>query len=72
MQTTLRSRRIRYLLAMPQAARLLALSIAAQEKGDTRVAQELFELAMEYMERADAVSQQQQQIQPQAEKEQDR
>lgn len=57
---------------MPQAARLLALSIAAQEKGDTRVAQELFDLAMEYMEKGEVVVQQQQQIQTKAEKEEER
>jgi hypothetical protein len=56
---------------MPQASRLLALSIAAQEKGDIRVAQELFDLAMEYMEKTEAAVQQRQQTQPEAKKEQE-
>jgi hypothetical protein len=47
-----------------QASRLLALSIAARERGDDQAADEFMKLAMEAMERDEQpVVQQQQQIQ---------
>jgi hypothetical protein len=50
-----------------QASRLLALALSALDKGDLRAANDLTEMAMEFMNRASAaqqVGQQQQQIQP--------
>jgi hypothetical protein len=52
-----------------QASRLLALSIAARERGDDQGADEFMKLAMEAMERDEQpVVQQQQQQQAQAKK----
>ena len=51
-----------------QASRLLALVIAARERGDDSAADELMNLAMEAMQRDEQhVAQQQQQIQPKKE-----
>ena len=48
-----------------QASRLLALSIAARERGDDLAADAFMKLAMESMERDERpVAQQQQQVQP--------
>ena len=51
-----------------QASRLLALVIAARERGDHFAADELMNLALEAMERDEKpIAQQQQQIQPKKE-----
>jgi hypothetical protein len=48
-----------------QASRLIALAIAASERGDQQMADEMMKLAMESMDRpGQSVAQQQQQIQP--------
>ena len=48
-----------------QASRLIALAIAASERGDQQMADEMMKLAMESMDRpGQPVAQQQQQIQP--------
>jgi hypothetical protein len=51
-----------------RASRLLALSIAARERGDDQAADEFMKLAIESLEREEKpVAQQQQQIQPKRE-----